>query len=55
MKLSAKLAEGLTTPPSRLTLVHLPLHRGGFGAVYLGNDILDKSHADSGNFCSIPA
>ena len=32
--LSAKLTEGLTTPPSKIEdFAHLPLHRGGFGAV----------------------
>ena len=32
--LSAKLTEGLTTPPSKIKdFAHLPLHRGGFGAV----------------------
>ena len=32
--LSAELTEGLTTPPSRRSAAHLPLHRGGFGAVH---------------------
>ena len=30
------MTEGLTTPPSRLAVTHLPLHRGGFGAVQPG-------------------
>ena len=33
--LGSKPAKGLTTPPSRCTAAHLPLHRGGFGAVQL--------------------
>jgi len=33
-ELSAKLTEGLTTPPGKIEdFAHLPLHRGGFGAV----------------------
>ena len=33
-ELSAKQTEGLTTPSSRIEdFVHLPLHKGGFGAV----------------------
>ena len=32
----SRLTEGLTTPPSRRSAAHLPLHRGGFGAVQLG-------------------
>ena len=29
-----RLTEGLTTPPSKIEdFAHLPLHRGGFGAV----------------------
>ena len=36
-ELSAKLTEGLTTPPSKIEdFAHLPLHRGGFGAVRNG-------------------
>ena len=32
--LTAKKTEGLTTPPSEIIdFAHLPLHRGGFGAV----------------------
>ena len=33
-ELSAKLTEGLTTPPSKIKdFAHLPLHKGGFGTV----------------------
>ena len=42
-KLSAKLTEGLTTPPGKIKdFAHLPLHRGGFGAV--PNLFLSQQH-----------
>ena len=41
-ELSAKLTEGLTTPPSRRSAAHLPLHRGGFGAVQQRKHSLTK-------------